>query len=178
MAGMFGYRKKKTSSGMREGRDEKADDGPPGYEGKEHVKYKDPGYSKHNIRTPEDEPHMKSHVSREEEHEAEDDYHMDLPQQTYSNLPKHIKRARMNMDAPDQEEPKPLLGNLVTMTTKKGYKDETGEEIEGPNEMQKDEEGLSKPERKKMIVAVVKRKMGKIPGYAPSRQYTFAQESF
>ena len=41
---------------------EKVKDSPPNYEGKEHVKYKNPGYSKHDIRFPQDEPRMKSHV--------------------------------------------------------------------------------------------------------------------
>ena len=74
--------------------------GPEGYEGKEHVKYKDPGYSSHEIRTPEDEPHMKSHAGKEEMHEMEDNYHMGVPNQTHYDLEKKIKRARMNMDAP------------------------------------------------------------------------------
>src|ERR1700733_6262077 len=87
-------------------------DAPPGYEGKEHVKYKDPGYSSHHIRFPEDEPHMKSHVSQDEEHEMEDNYHHDVPDQTHYTLEQKIKRARMKMDAPDQEDPDPLRGNI------------------------------------------------------------------
>ena len=125
---MFGHRLKKTApvyhspgSPQNQGdMDHSMDNGygrskggPPGYEGKEHVRYKDPGYTRHEIRYPEDEPHMKSHVSKEEMHEAEDDYHMDVPDQTYHTLEKNIKRARMKMDAPNQEDPKPILGNPV-----------------------------------------------------------------
>ena len=132
-------------------------DAPKGYEGKEHVKYKDPGFSSHEIKYPEDEPHMKSHVSSDEEHEMEDNYHMDVPDQTHYDLQKKIKRARMKMDAPDQEDPDELRGNLVS-SIGKGEKDTSGEEEEGPNDMQSE---MSKDHRKKMIVAVARRKMKK-----------------
>src|SRR5271167_1977284 len=56
-------------SGFPEG---KSKGGPAGYEGKEHVKYKDPGHTRHHIRFPEDEPHMKSHNDSNEAHEMED----------------------------------------------------------------------------------------------------------
>lgn len=127
------------------------------YEGKEHVKYKDPGYSRHKIEYPEDEPKMRSRVSREEMHEVGDNFHMDVPDQTEDSLPAKLKRAKMKMDAPDQEDPKPLRGNLVTEVPEEGIEDEDGEDDEGPNEMQKD----IKNNRKKLIVAVVKKKMGK-----------------
>lgn len=133
------------------------EDNPPGYEGKEHVKYKNPGYTRHNIRYPDDEPHMKSDVDRDEMHEAEDDYHMGVPDQTEYDLPKKIKRARMKMDAPDQEDPDSLRGNIVHNVPYNGELDTTGEEEMGPNMMQSD----SKERRKKMIAAITKRKMSK-----------------
>lgn len=162
---MFGHRSKKRYDNERvpgkplayTGKIEEDKDGPPGYEGKEHVKYKDPGYSSHNIRYPEDEPHMKSHVRREEEHEMEDNYHMGVPDQTEDSLPSKIKRARMKMDAPDQEDAKPLRGNIVHNVGYGGEEDTSGEEEEGPNDMQSE----GKEHRKKMIVAVMKRKMKK-----------------
>jgi hypothetical protein len=135
---------------------EKVKDSPPNYEGKEHVKYKNPGYSKHDIRYPQDEPHMKSHVSKNEEHEMEDNYHMDVPDQTEHTLEKNLKRAHMLMDAPNQEDPKPLRGNIVHNVGYDGEEDTSGEEEMGPNEMQ-----MPKESRKKMIVAVMKRKMKK-----------------
>src|ERR1700677_26761 len=102
---MFGYRKRSKGPNreprMPSGRDK---DGPPGYEGKEHVKYEAPGYSSHHIRFPEDEPHMKSHADREEQHEMEDNYHMGVPDQTEDSLPAQIKRARMGMDAPKKQD--------------------------------------------------------------------------
>lgn len=132
---------------------------PPGYEGKEHVKYKDPGYSSHHIRYPEDEPHMgRSSVSKNEMHEMEDNYHHDVPDQTEYTLEEKIKRARMKMDAPDQEDPDPLRGNMVHNVGAEGVEDTSGEEEMGPNDMQS---GMSKEHRKKMIVAVAKRKMKK-----------------
>ena len=132
-------------------------EGPAGYEGKEHVKYKDPGYSPHNIRYPQDEPHMKSHVSSDEEHEMEDNYHMGVPDQTEYSLEAQLKRARMKMDAPDQEDPDDLRGNITHNVPYEGEVDTTGEEEEGPNHMQSG----SKENRKKMIVAVARRKMKK-----------------
>lgn len=162
---LFGHRLKKRSDSERvpgepyndmdesEGR---AKDNPPNYEGKEHVKYKNPGFSPHHIRYPEDEPHMKSRVSREEEHEMEDNYHMEVPDQTAKTLEAHIKRARMKMDAPDQEDPDYLRGNMTHNVGYEGVEDTSGEEEMGPNEMQKDKE-----KRKKMIVAVTRRKMSK-----------------
>jgi len=132
---------------------------PPGYEGKEHVKYKDPGYSSHHIRYPQDEPHMgRSSVSKNEMHEMEDNYHHDVPDQTEYTLEEKIKRARMKMDAPDQEDPDPLRGNMVHNVGADGVEDTSGEEEMGPNHMQS---GMSKEHRKKMIVAVAKRKMKK-----------------
>jgi hypothetical protein len=133
-------------------------DDPAGYEGKEHVKYKDPGHSPHNIRFPQDEPHMKSNNDSNESHEMEDNYHMDVPDQTHYSLEKKLKRARMNMDAPNQQDPKALRGNIVNNVGYKGEEDTSGEEEEGPNEMQS---GMDKDKRKKMIVAVMKRKMKK-----------------
>jgi hypothetical protein len=130
---------------------------PPGYEGKEHVKYKDPGYTRHEIDYPDDEPHMKSHVSSDEEHEMEDNYHMEVPDQTHYSLEAKLKRARMKMDAPDQEDPDELRGNMVH-NVGEGVEDTSGEEEEGPNMMQSE---MGKEHRKKMVGAVVKRKMKK-----------------
>lgn len=170
---MFGHRMRKRSEedvsrGPGEGQSfrsttEDDKDNPPGYEGREHVKYKDPGFSRHEIKYPEDEPHMKSHVSKEEMHEMEDDFHMDVPDQTEDTLEKKIKRARMLMDAKNQQNPKPIRGNPVHNVPYRGEEDTSGEEEEGPNDMQ--EEGnmsKSKKHRKKMIVAVMKRKMNKM----------------
>lgn len=172
---MFGHRMKKRSpevsrdpglppnynAGRRDDDEGEAQDNPPDYEGREHMKYRNPGFSKHDIRYPKDEPHMKSHVSREEEHEAEDDYHMGIPDQTDRTLPAHIKRAHMLMDAPNQQDPKPLRGNIVHNVPYAGEEDETGEEEMGPHDMQSDEHSMPKEHRKKMIAAVVKRKMKK-----------------
>ncbi len=141
--------------GDAEGRDK---DGPPGYEGKEHVKYKDPGYSSHHIRFPQDEPHMKSNNDSNEAHEMEDNYHMPVPDQTHYSLEAKLKRARMKMDAPDQEDPDRLRGNMVHDVGYEGDEDTSGEEEMGPNDMQS---GMPKEKRKKMIVAVMKRKMKK-----------------
>jgi len=166
---MFGHRRKKSQDSERtpgrpfNNRDSdfgKAKDNPSNYEGKEHVKYKDPGYSKHDIRYPEDEPHMKSKVSKEEMHEMEDNYHMDVPDQTEDSLPAKIKRARMKMDDPKFGKPKPILGNPVHNVPYEGEEDTTGEEEMGPNDMQDSDRG-PKEYRKKMIVAVMKRKMKK-----------------
>lgn len=137
--------------------DEKAKDGPAKYEGKEHVHYEEPIHSRHHIRFPDDEPHMKSHADEEEEHEAEDDFHMDVPHDTEYTLPKHIKRAHMYRD--DVDEPLKRYGNLVSTGVNKGVLDDEmeGEEKMGPEYMQEDSE--HKDRRKKMIAAVVKRKM-------------------
>lgn len=153
----YGYVKSKDTSqkGNSYG---KAKDGPAGYEGKEHVKYKDPGYSSHEIRFPEDEPHMKSNVGKNEMHEMEDNYHKETPDQTHYSLEAKLKRARMKMDAPDQEDPDPLRGNIVHNVGYEGEEDTSGEEEMGPNDMQS---GMPKEHRKKMIVAVTKRKMKK-----------------
>lgn len=163
---MFGHRSKKRSDSERvpgkpykdidspEGRSK---DNPKGYEGKEHVKYKNPGFSSHEINYREDEPKMRSNVSREEMHEMEDNYHMDVPKQTEYTLEKKIKRARMKMDDPDYDKPKPLLGNLVREVKAGGVEDSSGEEEMGPNDMQSD----SKERRKKMIAAVTRKKMNK-----------------
>ena len=150
----YSYVKSKDvrESGFPEGRSK---DGPAGYEGKEHVKYKDPGHTRHHIRFPEDEPHMKSHNDSNEAHEMEDNFHMAVPNQTKYDLEKKIKRARMKMDAPDQEDPDDLRGNMVHNVGYKGDEDTSGEEEMGPNDMQ------SKEGRKKMIVAVMRRKMKK-----------------
>lgn len=139
-------------SGFPEG---KAKGGPAGYEGKEHVKYKDPGHTRHHIRFPQDEPHMKSHNDSNEAHEMEDNFHMSVPNQTKYDLEKKIKRARMKMDAPDQEDPDELRGNLVS-SIGPGEEDTSGEEEMGPNHMQ-----MPKEHRKKMIAAVTRRKMNK-----------------
>lgn len=166
---MFGHRMKRKSPEI--GRDpgsphnmsdmdramEKNKDSPPGYEGKEHVRYENPGYSSHHIRFPQDEPHMKSHVTRDEEHEAEDDYHMGVPNQTKMNLEKNLKRAHMLMDAPNQQDPKPLRGNIVHNVAYEGEEDTSGEEEMGPNDMQSGD--MPKEHRKRMVMAVMKRKM-------------------
>lgn len=134
-------------------------DNPPGYEGKEHVKYRDPGYSSHHIKYPQDEPHMKSHVTRDEEHEAEDDYHKEVPDQTHYDLVKKIRRAHMKMDEPEEiEEPAKLRGNITHNVPYGGEEDTSGEERMGSNDMQS---GMSKDHRKKMIVAITRRKMKK-----------------
>jgi len=180
MVKMFGYAKRgKHSSYSR--REEMDEDGPPSdYEGKEHVRYKDPGHSRHDIEEPEDEPHMKSHVSSDEEHEMEDDYHMGVPNQNKNSLPNDIKRARMKMDAPNQQSPKALLGRLTTQIPLRGVEDTSGEEMEGPNEMQEDE--MPKEHRKKMIVAVMKRKMKKsdnrVPGSPPNSMSNKANPTY
>lgn len=148
---LFGHRKK---GHVPEEIEEMAKDNPPKREGLEHIKYKDPGYSRHDIRYPKDEPHMSSHKSKAESLEDTDNYHMEVPNQTKKSLPAKIPRARMKMDAPDQEDPDELQGNMVRETEKKGVEDTSGEEKMGPNDMQK--EG-----RKKMIIAVMKRKMRK-----------------
>ena len=140
--------------GKRTGGREKGN--PPGYEGKEHVKYKDPGYSSHHIRFPEDEPHMKSKVSRNEMHEMEDNFHKETPDQTEYSLEAKIKRARMKMDDPKYNENDRIKGNPVHQVAAEGEVDSTGEEEMGPNDMQS-----GKEQRKKMIVAVMKRKMKK-----------------
>lgn len=158
---LFGHRAKKTQDTGRvpgepisqasssEGREK---GGPAGYEGKEHVKYKNPGFSSHQDKPKE--PTMRSHVRKNEMHEMEDNYHMKTPDQTEDTLETKLKRARMKMDAPDHDKPKPLLGNLVQQVPKKGIEDTSGEEEMGPNDMQKDV-------RKKMAIAVTRRKMKK-----------------
>lgn len=153
----------KTGQVGKRKREEEDEDGPPGYEGKEHVRYREPGYSKEEIDIPEETPHMKSRNSREEAHEMEDNYHMDIPDQTEYTLPKKIKRAFMKMDQPDEEGPKPLYGNLVTKVSNKGLRDETGWEEYGPEEMQEEDEknSPSRSHRKKIAIAVIKRKMNK-----------------
>lgn len=167
---MFGHRLKKRSDNKRVPGEPWSDndpsygsgyekDGPPGYEGKEHVKYENPGFSSHEIDFPEDEPHMKSHVGKEEMHEMEDNYHMRVPNQTQDTLESKLKRARMKMDAPDQEDPDELRGNLVT-NVGQGEEDTSGEEEMGPNDMQSDS-SMPKEHRKKMIVAVARRRMKK-----------------
>jgi hypothetical protein len=98
---------------------------------------------------------MKSHNDSNEAHEMEDNFHMSVPNQTKYDLEKKIKRARMKMDAPDQEDPDELRGNLVS-SIGKGEEDTSGEEQMGPNNMQ-----MPKEHRKKMIAAVTKRKMNK-----------------
>ena len=153
----------------------KAKDNPPNYEGKEHVKYRNPGFTRHNIRFPQDEPHMKSHVSREEEHEMEDDFHMGIPDQTEDSLPAKIKRARMGMDAPNQQDPKPLRGQIVHNVPYEGEEDESGEEEMGPHDMQEDEH-MPKEHRKKMIVSVMKKKMKK-QGYNDRRDESEGEEA-
>lgn len=138
-------------------------DMPSGYEGREHIKYRDPGHSPHNIKYPQDEPHMKSHVNREEEHEAEDDYHMGLPDQTKYELEKKLKRAHMKMDTPEEiEEPARLRGNITHNVPYEGEEDTSGEEKMGTNLMQS---AMPKAHRKKMIAAVVRRKMKKEHSY-------------
>lgn len=130
-----------------------------GYEGKEHVKYKDPGYAKHKVRIPEDEPKMKSYVSVEEGHEMEDNYHMDTPDQTPKNLEKNIKRAHMIADEPFK--PPKITGDLVTKTGK-AIEDDDGMEEMGPETYQKDEgDGEGKAKRKRVVAAFIKRKMKK-----------------
>lgn len=147
----FPKREKGTSFG-------RSKDSPAGYEGKEHVKYRDPGHTRHNIRYPEDEPHMKSNNDSNEAHEMEDNYHMSVPNQTEYSLEAQLKRARMKMDAPDQEDPDALRGNIVHNVGYEGEEDTSGEEEMGPNKMQS---GMPKEQRKKMIVAVTRKKMSK-----------------
>jgi hypothetical protein len=155
----FKYVKGKDSFQHEKGiMQEKAKAVAPGYEGKEHVKYRDPGHTRHNIRIPEDEPHMKSHVTQDESHEMEDNFHMGVPDQTDYDLPAKIKRARMKMDAPDQEDPDYLRGDITHPVGYEGEDDTSGEEKMGPNDMQMNS---SKQGRKKMIVSVMKRKMKK-----------------
>lgn len=154
MKKLFAHRK---NNAPKMGKKEMAKDAPPKYEGKEHVKYKDPGYSSHEIDYPEDEPHMKSHASKEEMHEMEDNFHMEVPDQTEDTLEAKLKRARMKMDAPNQQDPKPILGNPVHNVPYRGEEDTSGEEEMGPNDMQSN----SKEKRKKMVVAVTRRKMMK-----------------
>lgn len=131
------------------------------YEGKEHVKYKDPGYSRHKVKLPEDEPHMKSHASVQEGHEMEDNYHMKTPDQTPKNLDKRIPRAHMIADEPFK--PAKITGELVTKTGK-GIEDDDGIEDMGPEMYQKDDGDGSrdgKEKRKKVIASVIKNKMRK-----------------
>lgn len=156
----YGYVKSKDFPSRDDrNRYDMASDNPPGYEGKEHVRYKDPGHSQHHIRYPQDEPHMgRSNVSREETHEMEDNFHHDVPDQTKYALESKIKRARMKMDAPDQEEPDRLMGNPVHNVGVEGEEDTSGEEEMGPNDMQS---GMPKEARKKMIVAFTRNKMKK-----------------
>lgn len=165
---LFGHRTKRKSDSERtpgkpynnmDAQQGKSKDNPPNYEGKEHVKYKNPGFSSHEIKYPQDEPHMKSHVGKEEMHEMEDNYHMDVPDQTADSLEAKIKRARMKMDAPDQEDPDPLRGNMVHNVGYEGEEDTSGEEEMGPNDVQGSQG--SKEKRKKMIVAVTRQKMKK-----------------
>lgn len=164
---LFTHRKRKMASREEEAHPNyQSKDNPPNYEGKEHIRYRDPGHSPHHIREPQDEPHMKSHVSQEEEHEAEDDYHMEVPHQTAHTLAAKIKRAHMLMDAPNQQEPKPLRGNIVHNVPYEGEEDTDGEEAMGPHDMQEEksaggehEDHMPKEHRKKMIVAVMQRKM-------------------
>jgi len=101
---------------------------------------------------------MKSNVGKNEMHEMEDNFHDSVPDQTHYSLEAKLKRARMKMDAPDQEEPDRLRGNMVDDVGYQGEKDTSGVEEMGPNEMQS---GMPKEHRKKMIVAVTKRKMMK-----------------
>lgn len=162
----FKSKRKKADTNMNVGphnmKTEMAKDGPSNYEGKEHVKYKNPGFTREKINLPEQEPKMKSHVGKEEMHEMEDNYHMAVPDQTDYDLPKKIKRAFMKMDQEPHEVSKPLHGNLVTEISKKGWEDSSGEERYGPEEEQEDSgESSSKSNRKKVAVAVIKRKMGK-----------------
>lgn len=165
----FSYVKSKDTSekGSSFGRNKGS---PPGYEGKEHVKYKDPGYSSHDIRYPEDEPHMKSRISKNESHEMEDNYHMGVPDQTEYSLEAKLKRARMKMDAPDQEDPDPLRGNIVHNVGYEGEEDTSGEEEMGPNYMQSSSQ-MPKEHRKKMIVALTKRKMNKSSAKKDMKNY-------
>lgn len=158
---LFGHRRKESTGRVpgkpfsyKDDSYGKSKDNPPELEEKEHMKYRNPGFSRHEIRIPEDEPHMKSRVGKSEMHEMEDNYHMDTPDQTEDDLPAKIKRARMKMDAPNQQDPKPILGNLVRNVSEKGVEDTSGEEEMGPNEMQKET-------RKKLVASVMKRKMKK-----------------
>ena len=162
---MFGKRLKKYSERSMDSFDEaamrggKTKDAPPGYEGKEHVKYKNPGFTRHEIRFPQDEPHMKSHSTKEEAHEMEDNFHMGVPDQTATTLEAKLKRARMKADAPDHDDPDPIQGIPVHNVSARGEADTSGEEEMGPNDMQGS--GKNKEYRKKMIVAVIKNKMKK-----------------
>jgi hypothetical protein len=158
---LFQHRKK--SGSMPKSPIEKANDNPSKYEGKEHIKYKNPGFSKHDVSFPKDAPHMKSKLSKSEGHEMEDNYHMKTVDQTEDTLPAKIKRAMMKMDAKDQQDPKPLYGNMMEEVSKKGVEDSDSspgdEDKESDNYMQKNSGG--KESRKKLIVAVMQRKMKK-----------------
>lgn len=153
--------------GTKRNKMEMAEDNPPGYEGKEHVKYKNPGFTREKVNLPDEEPKMKSHVSKEEMHEMEDNFHMDVPDQTDYTLPKKIKRAFMKMDQEPHEKSQPMHGNLVTRVSEKGLQDSSGEERYGPEEEQEDYNNRpsSKTNRKKIAIAVIRRKMGKKKDY-------------
>jgi len=129
------------------------------YEGKEHMmsyKQMDPEKSKHTVRIPEDEPHMKSRITKQEAHQEEDDYHFKTPhrkEKLPANLPdKHGRDGEIS--------PMKRVGNLVTTTNKpmvdeheSGYEDEE-EEASKPR-------ALPKEHRKGMIIAVLQRKLKK-----------------
>jgi hypothetical protein len=176
---MFGHHIKKRMN-PRAGEDQiksgRSKDNPPNYEGKEHVKYADPGYTRHEINIPHDEPHMKSHAGKEEQHEMEDNFHMGVPDQTEDTLERKIKRARMKMDAPDQEDAKPLRGNIVHDVKYSGEEDTSGEEEMGPHDMQHDQ--MSKPHRKKMIVSVMKKKMKKRKDMPEKEEYSQGKRNY
>lgn len=154
MRKMFGHYKRRRERREEDGR---VEGNPPGYEGKEHVKYRDPGHSPHHIKYPEDEPHMKSYIDREETHEMEDNFHMGVPDQTERELPAKIKRARMKMDMPNYNDPKPIPGNPVHNVNRGEIYDDGIEEM-GPNYEQ---EPMSKEHRKKMVIAVARRRMNR-----------------
>ena len=154
---LFGHIKKKSSSYNRNKIEEKSKDNPPNKEGKEPVKYKNPGFSKHEIDIPDDEPSMRSKLKKGETFRPEDNFHMDVPDQTPKSLPSKVKKAMMKMSAEDQEDPKPMYANPVRTIPKQGVEDEDGEE----NEEEDKSYRKPKEDRKKMIVAVLSRKMKK-----------------
>ena len=129
------------------------------FEGREHIKsYEemDPEKSKHDVRYPQDEPHMKSRISKQEAHEEEDDYHFKNPHRV-EKLPKNLPD---NHGRDDEVETRKRVGNLMTKSNlpiidehESGFPDEEEEE-EKPRAMPKEH-------RKGMIIAVLQRKLKK-----------------
>ena len=111
-----------------------------GYEGKEHVKYREPGMTRHEIKFPQDEPHMKGKVSKEESHEMEDNFHMKTNISKPGHLPKKIKRAHMAIEDFESYDPSMRYGNLVSKDGKGVSVGSSGKEQLGPKMHQMDDE--------------------------------------